>query len=65
MLYSLSSGVDDGALNEIQAAEQELGTALLAFRAHDLEPARLSEDQMSQIKALEKDLGLVLVAVAA
>ncbi len=63
MLYSLSREIDDGALDEIQSVEKELGHALLAFNAHNLEPANLNEDQMAQVKALEKDLGLVLVAV--
>ena len=63
MLYTLSNDIDDGKLAEIKSAEAEIGQPLLAFNGHDLSPAQLSENDVAKVKALEKDLGLVLVAV--
>lgn len=63
MLCSLSNNIDNGKLSSIKTLEGELGTPLLAFSCHDLNPAALNDDQLKKVKALESELGLVLVAV--
>ena len=62
MLYSLSN-VPADKLPEIQAIEAEIGQPLLAFTEVKAEPARLDRDKLAKIRALEENLGVVLVAV--
>jgi hypothetical protein len=62
MLCSLSK-LQPGNLQSIGVLEKELGTPVLAFSCYDYEPAAITEDQLSRIRALEKELGLALVAI--
>ena len=63
MLCSLSSKLGTEDLNAIKTLEQELGMVLLSFNCHDLNPAQLTEDQLSRVQSLEGKLGVALVAV--
>ena len=63
MLCSLSTKLDDKALQAITDLEKELGMPLLAFSCHDFQPAQVQSDQLTKIQALENQLGLSLVAV--
>lgn len=62
MLCSLSH-LNTQDLNQIKSVEAEVGQPLLAFSCHDLSPATLSAAQLEKIQALEKKLGVALVAV--
>ena len=62
MLYSFST-LDNANLEAIQTLEKELGQTLLSFSCHDIAPAVIDDDALSKIGALEKKLGVVLVAV--
>lgn len=64
MLYSLSN-IPADKLAEIQAIEAEIGRPLLAFSPVETEPAKLDGAKIEKIQQLEKDLGVVLVAVGA
>lgn len=63
MMCSLATNVGGGRLEEIQALEKQLGTTLLAYGCHELQPAKPSDEQLAEIKKLEEKLGVVLVAV--
>jgi len=63
MLCSLSSSLGTGELESIRQLEQELGTPLLSFSCHNFQPARLDQDQLAKVQALESKLGVALVAV--
>lgn len=63
MLCSLSN-LNSQDLNQIQSVETDVGQPLLAFSCHDISPATLSAEQLEKIQALEKKLGIALVAVA-
>ncbi|QVL36045.1 hypothetical protein [Aminirod propionatiphilus] len=56
------AGMEGKKLEALQSAEKDLGRTLLAFSCQDLKPAPLSEEQLEHIKALEKELGVVVVA---
>ena len=62
MLYSLSN-IPEDKLAAIQAVVAEIGQPLLAFTEVKAEPARLDRDKLAKIRAIEEDLGIVLVAV--
>lgn len=64
MLYSLSN-IPADKLAEIQAIEAEIGQPVLAFSPVKTEPAQLDDAKIQKIQQLEKDLGVVLVAVGA
>ena len=63
MLCSLSN-LKEQDIEQIQAAEKDLGVTLLAFSCQDMSPASLEADKLEKIQALESKLGLALVAVA-
>jgi len=63
MLYSLLNLPAD-ALAKIQAIEAEIHQPLLAFSEVQASPAQLNRETLAKIRELEKDLGVVLVAVA-
>lgn len=63
MLCSLSTKLGTDDLQAINALEKELATPLLAFSCHDLKPADVKAEQLAKIQALEKRLGMSLVAV--
>jgi hypothetical protein len=62
MLCSLSKA-ESIDLSAIQGLEKDLGKTLLAFTCHDIKPAEIKDEELSKINALEKKLGVVLVAV--
>jgi hypothetical protein len=62
MLCSLSK-IESSSLEAIQSLENDLGKPLLAFSCYDINPAIVKDKELEQINALEKKLGIVLVAV--
>ena len=62
MLCSFSN-LDNTNLEVIQSLEKELGKMLLSFSCHDIAPEVIDDEALSKISALEKKLGVVLVAV--
>lgn len=62
MLYSLSS-LKRKDLKEIQKLEEELGSPLLAFSGVAVDGAKMGKEKLRKLQALEKKLGVVLVAV--
>lgn len=62
MLCSLSS-LNESDLAQIKSIESDLGQTILAFGCHNISPATLDADKLKKIQALEKKLGLSLVAV--
>lgn len=63
MLCSLSN-LNSQDLDQIRTMETEVGQPLLAFSCHDFSPATLSAEKLEKIQALEKKLGVALVAVS-
>jgi len=63
MVCSLSTNLNEEKLNSIKALEQEIGSPLLAFSCHDLNPVNLEETQIQKVQDLESKLGIVLVAI--
>lgn len=62
MLYSLSS-LKRKDLKEIKMLEEELGSPLLAFSGVPVDGAKMGKEKLRKLQALEKKLGIVLVAV--
>ena len=62
MLCSLSN-LETRDLDQIKSLEGELNQTLLAFSCHDSQPAVLDQDKLAKLQALEKELGIYLVAV--
>lgn len=62
MLCSLTN-LKNQDLDQIKALETEIGQPLLAYSCHNAQIADLEADKLSKIQALEKKLGLSLVAV--
>jgi hypothetical protein len=62
MICSLSN-LKSQDLDQIRTMEAEVGQPLLAFSCHDFSPATLSAEKLEKIQALEKKLGVALVAV--
>ena len=50
-------------LDRIKSLESVLHHTLLAFSCQDAPPAKLGDEQLGKLQALEKDLGIVLVAL--
>ncbi len=65
MLCSISTKLDENAVNEIKSLENKLGKTILAFSCHNVKPHDLDENELSSIQNLENKLGLSLVAVEA
>ena len=63
MLCSIATKLSESELGEIASLEKDLGTPVLAFACHSLDPAVLSPETLERIKALEGKLGVALVAV--
>ncbi len=55
--------MEEKKLNALQNLEKEIGQTLLAFNCHEMQPAQLTEEQIERIKAMEKELGVVIVAL--
>jgi hypothetical protein len=53
--------LDDAGLQKLKALESQLGCNVVAFEPPP-RPARLTDAQLVEIRALEKDLKAVLVA---
>lgn len=62
MLYSYAT-MDSDKLGAIRALEKDIGTPILAMQALDVPPAKVDRKALERIKALEEELGIVLVAV--
>ncbi len=63
MLCSIATSMDAEGLASIQKLEKELGSPLLAFSCHKVDPAEITKEQLARVQALEKKLGVTLVAV--
>jgi hypothetical protein len=53
--------LDNETIEKIQAMEEELGYSIVALEPYYL-PASLTADQISGLKSLEQELGVVLLA---
>ena len=62
MLYAISD-LDTDHLQKVQNVEKETGLRLHALNALDVAPAKIQDNVLDDIKALENELGLTLVAV--
>lgn len=62
-MCSLATNVGTTQLDAIRALEKQLGTTLLAYGCHEVQPAKPTDQQLAEIKKLEEKLGVVLVAV--
>ena len=62
MLYAISD-LDTEHLQKVQNVEKATGLRLLALNALDVAPAKIQDDVLDDIQALENELGLTLVAV--
>ena len=62
MLYAISN-LDTEHLQKVQNVEKTTGVKLLALNALDVTPAKIQDDALDDIQALEKEIGLTLVAV--
>ena len=62
MLYAISD-LDTDHLQKVQNVEKATGLRLLALNALDVAPAKIQDDVLDDIQALENELGLTLVAV--
>ena len=63
MLYAFSD-LDNEGLRKVQNVEKETGLKLLALNAVDVQPATIQDDALKDIQALERDLGMTVVAVS-
>ena len=63
MLYAFSD-LDNERLRKVQNVEKETGLKLLALNAVYVEPATIQDDALKDIQALERDLGMTVVAVS-
>ena len=63
MLYAISD-LDTDHLQKVQNVEKETGLKLLALNAVDVEPATVQDNVLKDIQALERDLGMTVVAVS-
>ena len=63
MLYAFSD-LDIERLRKVQNVEKETGLKLLALNAVDVEPATVQDNVLKDIQALERDLGMTVVAVS-
>jgi hypothetical protein len=61
-MYVLAN-LDSDTLERIQKFERDSGLRLLALRDVDLEPAAIAADSLAEVKKLEEELGICLVAV--
>jgi len=62
MLCSLSN-LESKDVEMVKSLEKELDQTLLAFSCHKIEPALVDADKLAKIQALEKKLGISLIAV--
>ena len=62
MLYAISN-LDTEHLQKVQNVEKATGLKLLALNALDGPPAKIQDDALDDIQALENEIGLTLVEV--
>lgn len=62
MLYPIAT-LETDTLSAIQDLEQELGSPVVALAEVDVTSAELGAEKLKKLRALEDELGLVLVAV--
>jgi hypothetical protein len=62
MLCTLAQ-LEKEKLADVQSLEKRLGKTLIAFSCKDIDIVSLKEDEISQIKQVEKKLNISLVAV--
>jgi hypothetical protein len=62
MICNLSK-VEQNQLEAVKAAEKKLNKTLLALSCHDVSADALTEEELLTIKELERQTGLVIVAV--
>ncbi len=55
--------VDDKKINALQEVEKDVGKVLLAINCQEFKPAELTPEQLDRVQALEKELGMVVIAV--
>ena len=63
MLYAFSD-LDIERLRKVQNVEKATGLKLLAINTVDVAPATIQDDALKDIQALERDLGITVVAVS-
>ena len=63
MLYAFSD-LNTEHLQKVQNVEKATGLRLLALNASDATPAKIQDDAVDDIQALENEIGLTLVAVS-
>ena len=63
MLYTFSD-LDIERLRKVQNVEKATGLKLLAINTVDVAPATIQDDALKDIQALERDLGITVVAVS-
>lgn len=63
MICSLSN-LSENDLKEINQLETEIKAPLLAFSCHDVSSAILTDDALVKVEALEKKMGISLLAVS-
>jgi hypothetical protein len=64
-MFCTLADLDQDKLSRIQALEQKTGATVLAFSCSDLPAAIMDPAGLDELKGLESDLGLSLVAVKA
>ena len=62
MLYAIPE-LDAERLKRVQNVEKATGLKLLALNAVDVAPAKIEDEELNDIQALENELGVTLVAV--
>ena len=50
-------------VDKIRRFESETGKRVLVFEEHQVHPDQLDEQELQKLKSLEKELGLVVVAI--
>ena len=61
-MFCNASTLDKGALDAIQALEQEIGRPIVAYTCTNPEPCELSREALLKLKTLEDKLSITLVA---
>ena len=62
MLYAIPD-LDAERLQKVQNVEKATGLKLIALNAVDVAAAKIEDEELSDIQALENELGVTLVAV--
>ena len=62
MLYAIPD-LDAERLKKVQNIEKATGLKILALNAVDVAPAKIEDEELNDIQALENELGVTLVAV--